>query len=147
MPKEDNARQGFVEDAQFGRLTAEAKELWLRTFLELAYSYGWRRSELLGLASGRWTCGHARSGLTPATKNGDGREVARTSKVEELLRAAVAGKGKADYVLTRESGKPVKEFRGAWKKLCTLPGSQNCWCTISVAALPRLCAVPAFRRP
>ena len=49
MLKEDNARQGFVEDDQFRRLTAEASELWLRTFLELAYSYGWRRSELLGL--------------------------------------------------------------------------------------------------
>ena len=45
-----------------------------------------------------------------------------TSKVEELLRACVAGKPKDDYVLTRENGKPVKDFRGAWREPCTAAG-------------------------
>jgi len=43
------ARTGFVEDADYARLTANAGELWLRLFLELAYTYGWRKAELLGL--------------------------------------------------------------------------------------------------
>lgn len=123
LPKEHNERQGFVEDAQFDRLAAVAKELWLRTFLELAYTYGWRRSELLGLRVRQVDLAARTIRLDPgSTKNGDGREVTMTAKVEELLRAAVAGKGKADYVLTRESGRPVKDFRGAWRELCTAAG-------------------------
>jgi site-specific recombinase XerD len=47
MLKEDNVRRGFVEDLEFSRLASEANELWLRTFLELAFTYGWRKSELL----------------------------------------------------------------------------------------------------
>ncbi len=49
MLAENNVRQGFVEDAQFALLVANARELWLRTFLELGYTYGWRKGELLGL--------------------------------------------------------------------------------------------------
>ncbi len=49
MLTENNVRTGFVEQADFEKLTAGTSELWLRTFLELAYTYGWRRGELLGL--------------------------------------------------------------------------------------------------
>jgi hypothetical protein len=49
MLKEDNVRRGFVDDAQFAQLAAEASELWLRTFLELGFTYGWRKGELLAL--------------------------------------------------------------------------------------------------
>jgi hypothetical protein len=36
MLREADARSGFLEDAAFSRLTGQATELWLRTFLELA---------------------------------------------------------------------------------------------------------------
>jgi hypothetical protein len=49
MLKENNARKGFIEDADFARLAERARELWLRTFLELAFTYGWRRGELMSL--------------------------------------------------------------------------------------------------
>jgi hypothetical protein len=35
--KENNVRKGFLEDDGFSRLAANAKELWMRTFLELAF--------------------------------------------------------------------------------------------------------------
>ena len=94
MLKENNVRTGFVEDEAFSRLVAEASELWLRTFLELAYSYGWRRAELLGLRV-RQVDLRARTIRLDvgSTKNGEGREVAMTAKVAELLRQATAGKG------------------------------------------------------
>ncbi|MGA3335550.1 MAG: hypothetical protein ABSC62_15470 [Terracidiphilus sp.] len=41
-----------------------------------------------------------------------------TPEVEELLRAAVEGKRPDDCVFTHEDGKPVKDFRGAWRNLC-----------------------------
>lgn len=81
MLKEDNTRQGFIEDAQFDRLAAAAQELWLRTFLELAYSYGWRKSQMLGLRvrQANFTTRTIRLD-SGSTKNGEGREVAMTSK-------------------------------------------------------------------
>jgi len=82
MLKEDNVRTGFVEDDAFSRLTAEASELWLRTFLELAYSYGWRRGELLGLRVRQVALRGRTIRLdVGSTKNGEGREVAMTAKV------------------------------------------------------------------
>lgn len=57
------------------------------------------------------------------TKNREGREVAMTAKVAELLRQAVAGKAAEDWVLTREKdGGRIKEFRGAWRNLCARAG-------------------------
>src|SRR5882724_10599162 len=49
--KEDNARKGFVEYGDFIKLrfAAEAEQPWFQIFLELAFAYGWRRGELLGL--------------------------------------------------------------------------------------------------
>jgi hypothetical protein len=37
---ENNVRQGFVEDAGFALLAAEASELWLRALLELGFTLG-----------------------------------------------------------------------------------------------------------
>jgi len=123
--KEDNTRTGFVDDAQFARLAfaAEAGERWLRLFLELAFSYGWRKGELLTLRV-RQVDIEARSiRLDPgSTKNREGREVAMTSRVATLLREAVRGKKPEDFVLTRKGGKPVKDFRKAWRDLCVRAG-------------------------
>jgi integrase len=47
--QEDNTRTGFLEHEQFHRLASATSELWLRTFLEAAYTYGWRKRELLNL--------------------------------------------------------------------------------------------------
>src|SRR5436309_904148 len=47
--QEDNVRTGFLEDDQYGRLTAATSELWLRALLEVAHVYGWRKQELLNL--------------------------------------------------------------------------------------------------
>jgi integrase len=124
MFPEDNARQGFVEHGDFDRLAAEARELWLRTFLELGFTYGWRASELLGLRVRQvnFTLGTIR--LDPGTtKNREGRQVSfeAKSKVADLLRETVRGKEKEDFVLTRK-GKPIKDYRAAWRALCCRAG-------------------------
>jgi len=123
MLKEDNVRRGFVEDGEFSRLTAEAHELWLRTLLELAYTYGWRRGELLGLRVRQlsWMARTIRLDVG-STKNREGREVAMTAKVEELLRLLTTDKRPDDLVFTREDGKPVRDFRHTWWNLCERAG-------------------------
>jgi integrase len=105
----------------FDRLAADAKELYLRTFLELAFTYGWRSAELLRLRVRQVNLVLGTIRLNPGeTKNDEGREVAiePKSKVAELLRESLAGKKPDDFVLTREGNKPVKDFRAAWRNLC-----------------------------
>jgi integrase len=123
MLRENNVRTGFVEDADFARLASEAGELWLRTFLELAFTYGWRRGELLGLRVEQVNLPLGTIRLDPGTtKNREGREVVMTPKVAALLREAVAGKSKSDYVLTRKGGAQIKDFRTEWRNLCCRAG-------------------------
>ena len=129
MLKEDNVRLTFVEDADFSRLAAQAQELWLRTFLELAYTYGWRKGELLGLRVRQVNLLTRTIRLDPGTtKNGEGREVAMTAKVAELLRQAISTKRPDDFVLTR-GAKPVKDLRQAWQNLCVRAGLGDFFCS------------------
>jgi integrase len=131
MFKENNARQGFVEQDEFSRMAAEAHldGLWMRALLEVAYTYGWRRGEMLGLQV-RQVDLHARTiRLDPGTtKNGEGREVVMTPEVEELLRASVADKKPEDCIFTREGDKPIRDFRGAWRNLCVRAGTGRWEC-------------------
>ena len=129
MLEENNTRTGFVEDAEYARLTANATELWLRTLLELGYSYGWRRGELLELRVRQVNFPNRTLRLDPGTtKNKEGREVAMTGKVHDLLREAVKGKHSDDYVLTRNGGAPVRDFRNAWHGLCVRAGLARFTC-------------------
>jgi integrase len=132
IPKEYNARQGFLEDEEFDKLAAAARDLWLRTLLEIAYAYGWRRHEIVSLRVGQLDFGEKTIKLEK-TKNGDKRLVPMTPRVEELLRASAEGKGPEDCVLTRmpkapQPGRkskrktpakpvPITDLRKAWAKL------------------------------
>jgi len=59
----------------------------------VAYSYGWRRGELINLRVRQVDLINRTIRLDPGTtKNGEGREVTMTGEVAELLRAAVDGK-------------------------------------------------------
>jgi integrase len=123
MLQENNVRVGLVEDAEYEILTSQQMELWLRTFLELGYTYGWRKRELLRLRVRQIRLVQRSIRLDPGTiKNGEGREVSRTAKLEELLRACIEGKGPDDYVLTREGNRPVKDLRKTWWNLCIAAG-------------------------
>jgi integrase len=138
MFKENNARQGFVEQDQFVRMASEAHldGLWMRALLEVAYTYGWRRGEMLSLQVRQVDLQARTIRLDPGTtKNGEGREVVMTPEVEELLRAAVGNKKPKDSVFTREDGKPIKDFRGAWRNLCVRAGTGRWECRKCGAAL------------
>jgi integrase len=127
---------------------SEASALWLRAFLEIAYSYGWRKSEILGLRVRQLNFANRTIRLDPGmTKNGEGREVTMTSKVAEMLRQAVIGKSPDSFVLTRADGKPVKEFRKAWQSLCVRAGLGSFICTACDKAAPSTkCACGSRRR-
>jgi integrase len=139
MLPEANVRKGFVEDAQFDRLASEAAKdgLWLRLFIELAFTYGWRRGELLGLRVRHVDLVHRTIRLdVGSTKNGEGREVACTARVYELLREACAGKSPNDAVFTRD-GRAVSEFRQTWRNLCVRAGVGRWECSRRCGAVPK----------
>lgn len=148
MLKENNVRRGFVEDADFARLrfVAEGSELWMRVFLELAFTYGWRKGELLGLRVRQVNFATSTIRLDAGTtKNLEGREVAMTARVAELLRVAVKAKKPDDYVLTREGNRRVKEFRKAWHNLCVLAGLGRWLCASCGVALEQEAKAKAFK--
>jgi len=121
--KESEPRQGFIEDPQYAALAAHAKATWMRAFIECAYSFGFRRGELLDLRVGavdlleRWI--HL-SGAE--TKNGKPRKVKMTAKVFDLVCACVRGKKPEAFVFTRDDGSRVVDPREDWYNLCVAAG-------------------------
>jgi integrase len=101
--KENPPRTGLVCDEQYARLVANARELWLRALIALAYSFGFRKGELLNVRvrqvdlMDRWI-----ELETGTTKNGEPRKVRMTSEVFQLMLARVRSKKPDDYVFTRK---------------------------------------------
>lgn len=94
------------------------QNLWLRTFLEIAYSLGWRVSEILGLKVKQIDLQKGIIRLEPGTtKNKEGRNGPISAKMRSLLTECIEGKGPDDAVLTREGNRPVRDFRRRWQKL------------------------------
>lgn len=121
MLQERNVRTGFLDDRQFTRLAEECAKvgLWLRSMLEVGYTYGWRVSELLTLRVRQVDLALRVIRLDPGTtKNDDGREVTMTDSVFQLLKECVFGKQPDDCVFTRKNGRPVREFRALWQRVC-----------------------------
>jgi integrase len=121
LPEDASIRKGYVTDEQFDRLVSKISDVWLRTFVEIAYNYGARAGELLSLRV-RDIDLESRTLIFHWTKNGDDRPLAMTPMVEELLRVSVVGKQPDDYVFTRDGGKPVKGFSRLWRTVTAAAG-------------------------
>jgi integrase len=113
-----DVRTQYFSPAGFDELRELAKELWLRLFLEMAFTYGWRKRQFLTLRV------RPANVLTNSirldvgtTKNKDGLEVTMTQAIRELVKLAIVGKNPDDYLLTRANGRSVKDFRKTWHKL------------------------------
>jgi integrase len=120
---ESAPREGWVTDEEYATLAANATEPWLRCLIAAAFTFGFRKSELLNLRVkqvdffDRWI-----SLAKGSTKNGEARKVQMTAEVFELMRACTAGKNPDDYVFTREDGQHVTDPRKSWYRLCVASG-------------------------
>jgi integrase len=93
---EDNVRKGFLKDEEYEKLTTEcAKEgLWLRALLAVAYNFGWRKSELLGLRVRQVDLLARTIHLEVGeTKNDGGRTVVMTDEVLYLVSCLRSSQG------------------------------------------------------
>jgi integrase len=118
MFREDNTRTGSLADADQGKLARECgvKGLWLHTAFAIGCTFGWRLSEVLGLRVRQVDLADRTVRLeVGSTKNGRGRLISLTGECFTLLQACCVGKKPDDHVLTRDKGKPVLDFRGAWQ--------------------------------
>jgi integrase len=119
--EERNTRKGFLRDAEYEALARETAKagLWLRAMFEIAYTFGWRKSELTGMRVSQVDLIEATIELNPGeTKNDQARLVTTTARIRGLLSQCITGKGSADLVFTRDDGRRVGNFRRAWSKAC-----------------------------
>jgi integrase len=125
MYKESAPRTGFLEDSDYEPLARECSNigLWLRAMFTVAYSFGFRKGELLSMRVKQVDLSNGTITLfAGTTKNGEGRTVKMTQEVSTLLTACVIGKKPDDFVFTRSDGKSVRVFRKSWKTVCERAG-------------------------
>ena len=124
-------RSGFITDKEYDALQEQAKEPWLRAFLALAYTYGFRRGELLGREQRQQPPMFVRQIDMKArtitldvgrTKSGKGRTLAMTEEVFALLKPCVEGKKPDDPLFTWQNGDQVRDFRAMWRKITKAAG-------------------------
>ena len=87
VSEQGNERRGFVEEPQYRKLAQlAAGELWLRGLLALAYTYGIRKAERLGMKCSQVDLLNDMICLySGETKNGEGRIVALSKECRELV--------------------------------------------------------------
>lgn len=121
--KESAPRKGFVIEAQFQKLIANATDLWFRALVSIAYAFGFRKSELTNLIVEQVNLSERSIRLYRGeTKNDDGRFVPLTEGLTVLLQALVVGKNPSDFVFTRNDGSHVIDFRDQWYAACEKAG-------------------------
>ncbi|MGA8409092.1 MAG: site-specific integrase [Candidatus Acidiferrales bacterium] len=129
--KEPPPRQGFLTDEQYDALQEHARYPWLKALLAMAYTFGFRRAELVGRVQRNQRPMRVKQIdlknrtihlLTGETKNNEGRVVKMTNEVYDYLKVCVEEKGPDDAVFTWEDGSPVKDFRGSWTKMTKAAG-------------------------
>jgi integrase len=117
--QEPAPRKGFLVDAQYDALQANCPYPWLRALMAIAYNFGFRKSELLGLRvdqidlEGRTICL-----WTGETKSGQGRKGVMTPEVFDLVKPLVKGKQAQEFLFTWPNGDQVLDFRVSWRNMC-----------------------------
>jgi integrase len=123
--RENNARHGFYETADFEKLASFLPEP-LDDLARFAFMIGWRRGELLGL---RWEFVSETEVRIPDSKNGEGRSVPVTASLVAILERRKAARSYStptgvalSSLVFHRHGKPInrtvfgKQFRRAAEK-------------------------------
>lgn len=125
--REPNPRSGFISRDQYDALQSKIKYGWLRAALAVAYTFGFRKSEVVGLRVSQIDLKARTIHLLPGTTKSDkGRAVVMTTEVFNLISECVKDKKPTDPVFTWADGTPVNDFRRTWRTLAKksgLPGT------------------------
>jgi integrase len=127
---ENNARKGFFEREQFNAVLRYLSGD-LRPVVHAAYLTGWRvQSELLSRRRQHVDLKDGWLRLEPGeTKNGEGRNFPLTAELRTVLEEQIARTRELEVAtgqiipwLFHRDGKPIKDFRHAWKTACRAAG-------------------------
>ncbi len=122
MLREYNRRKGFFEADEYIALKAALPD-YLKPVVTMAYYYGMRKQEILGLRWDQVDLAEGEVRLDPEdTKTGEARLIVLN---DEMFSVLVAQKRKRDlrfpecpYVFYTDKGSRIKDFRKAWDKAC-----------------------------
>ncbi len=126
-----NTRTGFFEEAEFGSVLGHLPQ-HLAAVIEFAYLTGWRIGEVLTLSWRQVDSDAGTVRLEPGTtKNDEGRTFPFTAlpalaalleEQREHTTACERAIGKIITSVFHRKGKPIRDFRGSWRKACTAAG-------------------------
>lgn len=118
MDKEDNARQGFLEDGQYQSVLEALPDVGLKALFVVAFFTGIRRGELLAIRLDQVDLERGFIVLkAEETKGGEARSVPIfEGDMDNFVRLAIS-ESRDGYLFTRE-GRRIKNFRAAWEKAC-----------------------------
>ena len=132
--REDNARQGFVEPADFEAVAVHLEPV-LQDLARFAFMTGWRKGEVTGL---EWSNVDLDGGTvrlwSDETKNGKPRTVAIGGELRDLLerRKEARGVNRQDgtvllsrFVFHRGDGEMIADFRCAWESAAKKAGRED----------------------
>jgi integrase len=123
--EENNARQGFIEKAEFLQLREQLPQ-YLKDPISFLYRTGWRVSEMRSL---EWRDVDLTAQVVRLraenSKNNQPREVPygfSAGLAEIIMRAQSNRRLNSRLVFHHRGGKPLSDFRKAWKAACTKAG-------------------------
>lgn len=122
LDEKGNARQGFIEHAEFVALREVLPDR-LRDPIAFLYLSGWRVSEMKTLEWSDVDLDAAMLNLPAAkSKNKDGRKLPLSGELAEIIDRARAARRLDCPFVFHVNGKPILDFRAAWAAACTAAG-------------------------
>lgn len=123
---EPKTRKGFIDKVQYEQLKLHAARYgdWLHGMLALGFTLGWRVSEIQSLRVNQINLLEQTVRLH-TSKNEDPRVGPLDNELAAILARCIQGKSPEDFVFTRKTGKPIRDFRKAWKAICDDVGIDN----------------------
>ena len=127
---EHNARQGFVERADFEAVVSRLP-VYLQDYARFAYGSGWRKGEVATLEWSAVDKGTTRVTLRREhSKNGEPRVLPLVGELTEIIArrrqerayTTVAGETAESRYIFHRHGAPVGDFRKAWTAACVAAG-------------------------
>ena len=144
LDEDTNGRTDYVQDEHYPKLADAFSRvgLWARAIFETGYSFGFRKSELLGLRVRNIDLKARTISLPPrSSKNKQPRLVVMTDTVYQLLKPLATGKQPDDFLFSRENGKPVRDFRVIWERCCIEAGVGRNVCTTCTPDIHGECSI------
>jgi integrase len=120
MLKEDNVRDGFLEDPTNHRVESAKAGAWMLGIFETGFTFGWRQTSVLKIEVQQIASdGSIRLNKTKTKAKPNAY---MTPELRAALAPLMVGKSGTDRLFTRPDGSPVDDFRKTWRNVTKAAG-------------------------